>query len=84
MKVHYQKSYDFTSDITYMGEEGPGEHYFRIIRREDDNLWEEAEDECFALIEDGKLIGFEGYSEIPNFEEEVAMMTILKNEKILI
>ena len=81
MRVHYQKSYDFTSDIEYLGEENPGEHYFKITRREDENFWGVSEDECCVLVENGKVEGFEGYSEIPCFEEEVAMMTILKNEK---
>ena len=85
-KVHFQKCYDFTSDIEYLGEENPDEHYFKITRREDENFWDPFEDECYALItknETGVDVDFEGYSEYPNDEERQAMWTLLKEKNII-
>ena len=85
-KVHYQKCYDFVSDIEYLGEENPGEHYFKITRREDENFWDPFDDECYALVtknEMGVDIDFEGYSEYPCDEERQAMWTILKEKNII-
>jgi hypothetical protein len=75
--VTYQKCYDFRSEITYLGEENPGEHYFSIVRREEDNFWDPVEDECYALMDGEILVGFEGYAEYPNRDEEEAMRKIL-------
>ena len=83
MRVHYQKCYDFTSEVEYLGEENPGEHYFKITRREDENFWDPADDECIVLVENGKVDGYEGYSEHPCDEEQQAMWTILKEKNII-
>lgn len=75
--VTYQKCYDFQSDITYLGEENPGEHYFRITRRESENFWDPVDDECKVLMDGEMVAGFEGYDEHPNHEEQAAMRSIL-------
>ena len=76
--ISWQKCYDMESEIQYLGEENPGEHYFSIKRRESDGFWDVEEDECYALVEDGIIVDFEGYSTYPNVEEEELMKGILK------
>ena len=77
-KITWQKCYDMESEITYLGESNPGEHYFSINRRESEGFWDVEEDECYLLLEDGIVVGFEGYSSYPSEEEESVMKGILK------
>lgn len=76
--ANWQKCYDMESEIEYLGEENPGEHYFGIKRRESEGFWDVEEDECYALVEDGIIVDFEGYSTYPSEEEESVMKGILK------
>lgn len=76
--ANWQKCYDMESEIQYLGEENPGEHYFGIKRRESEGFWDVEEDECYALVEDGIIVDFEGYSTYPSEEEESVMKGILK------
>jgi len=74
----WQKCYDIESEIEYLGEENHGEHHFSIKRRETEGFWDVEEDECYALVEDGIIVDFEGYSSYPSVEEEDLMKGILK------
>lgn len=79
----WQKCYDIESEIEYLGEENPGEHYFKIVRRETECFFDPEEDECSLLLEDGIIVGFEGYSSYPSVEEEDVMKGILISLKII-
>lgn len=81
-KTTWQKCYDIESEIEYIGEENPGEHYFKITRRETENFFDPEEDECFVLLHEGN-IDFEGYSSYPSIEERTVVYEILKEKKIL-
>ena len=76
-KTNWQKCYDMESEITYLGESKPVEHYFSMNRRVAEGVWDVEEDECYALVEDNKLIDYEGYSSYPSDEEKEAMEKIL-------
>lgn len=82
-KISWQKCYDMESEITYLGEENPGEHYFSINRRESEGFWDVEDDECYALVEDNIIIDFEGYSQYPSQEEESMMKTILIEKGVI-
>lgn len=67
--IEYEVHYDIVSEITYLGEEEPNEHYFRIHRHWAELTFDDEEDEAKAVVfSDGK-IEVEGYSSIR--EEEV-------------
>jgi hypothetical protein len=83
VKVSWQKCYDMESEITYLGEESPGEHYFSINRREYEGFWDVEEDECYYLIENRNVIGMEGYDAIPSDEEQEMMEKILMEKNII-
>tara|TARA_R110000868_G_scaffold147485_1_gene368981 strand:+ start:431 stop:688 length:258 start_codon:yes stop_codon:yes gene_type:complete len=82
-KTTWQKCYDIESEIEYLGEENHGEHYFKIVRRETENFFDPEEDECYLLLEDGIIVGFEGYSSYPSPEEECMMKVILIEKNII-
>jgi hypothetical protein len=82
-KTTWQKCYDIESEIEYLGEENHGEHHFSIKRRETEGFWDVEEDECYLLLEDGIVVGFEGYSSYPSPEEEGTMKVILSEKKII-
>lgn len=82
-KINWQKSYDIQSEIEYLDEENPGEHYFSIVRRDDENLFDPEDDECCALVQDDKLVGYEGYSSFPSEEEQKVMERILMEKNII-
>ena len=81
--ISWQKCFDMESEITYHGEENPGEHYFGIKRRESEGFWDVEEDECYVLIEGECVVGFEGYSSYPSVEELDVMYEILKEKNII-
>lgn len=81
--LHWQKVYDMESEIEYLGEENPGEHYFSIKRRESEGFWDAEEDECFVLVEDRKIVDFDGYSTHPSDEELEVMEKVLKEKNII-
>ena len=81
--ISWQKCYDMESEITYIGEENPGEHYFSIIRRESEGFWDTEEDECYYIIENRNVIGMEGYDTIPSDEEEEVMEKILMEKNLI-
>jgi len=83
VNVSWQKCYDMESEITYLGEENPGEHYFSIKRRESEGFWDVEEDECYVLVADRMVDGYEGYSSYPSDEECEVMEKILMEENIL-
>ena len=82
-KIEWQKCYDIQSEIQYLEEENPGEHFFRIDRVDSDGLWFVEEDECYALVQDGKLVGYEGYSNHPSPEEQKVIEKILMEKNII-
>lgn len=71
------------SEITYLGEENPGEHYFSIRRTESENFWDPEDDECYYVVKNGDIIGMEGYDALPSMEEQVAMEKILMEKNII-
>ena len=82
----WQKCYDMESEIEYLGEENPGEHYFSIKRRESDGFWDVEEDECIALVgnnESGFDIEFDGYDTYPSEEEQEVIERILMEKNII-
>ena len=81
--VHYERSYEFTSEIEFVAEGERGEFWFNIERRLDENFWSPAEDECCVLVEDGVIVGYEGYSEYPNETESTVMSDILREKQII-
>lgn len=81
--LHWQKCYDMESEIEYLGEENPGEHYFSIKRRESEGFWDAEEDECFVLVEDRKIVDFDGYSTHPSDEELKVMEKVLMEKNII-
>lgn len=81
--ISWQKCYDMESEITYLGEENPGEHFFSINRRESEGFWDVEEDECYYIVENRMLIGMEGYDAIPSEEEQAAMEKILMEKNII-
>ena len=81
--ANWQKCYDMESEITYHGEENPGEHYFSINRRETEGFWDVEEDECYYIIENRNVIGMEGYDAIPSEEEQEVMEKILMEKNII-
>ena len=83
VKTTWQKCYDIESEIEYLGEEKPGEHHFKIVRRETESFFDPEDDECCLLLEDGIIVGFEGYSSYPSPEEEVMMKVILIEKNII-
>ena len=82
-KITWQKCYDMESEIEYLGEENPGEHYFSIKRREYEGFWDTEEDECYALVEDGTVVDYDGYDSYPSDEERQAIWTILREKNII-
>ncbi len=81
--ISWQKCYDFDSEIEYLGEENPGEHYFSIKRRESEGFWDAEEDECFVFVEDHKIVDFDGYDTHPSDEELEVMEKILMEKNII-
>ena len=81
--THWQKCFDIESEITYLGEKNPGEHYFGIKRSDWGEFLNAEDDECYLLLEDGIVVGFEGYSTYPSVEEEDCMKGILKQLNII-
>ena len=82
-KATWQKCYDIESEIEYLGEENPGEYYFKITRRETEGFWDVEEDECYYLVKDRMLVGIEGYDAIPSDEEQEMMEKILMEKNII-
>lgn len=81
--LYWQKVFDMESEITYLGEENPGEHYFSINRRESEGFWDVENDECYALVEDGVIVDYEGYSTYPSDDEKALMTQILAEKNII-
>ena len=82
-KITWQKCYDMESEITYLGEENPGEHYFSIKRRESEGFWDVEVDECYAFIENGKIVDYDGYDSYPSDEETELMERMLMEKNII-
>ena len=82
-KIEWQKTYDIQSEIQYLEEENPGEHFFSINRVDGDGFWFVEEDECYALVQNGKLVGYEGYSTHPSEEEQKVIEKILMEKNII-
>ena len=82
-KISWQKCYDMESEITYLGEENPGEHYFKIVRRESENFFDPEDDECCYLVKNRMVQGIEGYDALPSEEEQEMMEKILMENNII-
>lgn len=78
--IEYEVSYDITSEVTYLGEENPGEYYFRIHRHWTELTFDDEEDEAKAIVNHEGAIEVEGYSSIR--EEEVRAIEELMKEII--
>ena len=50
--IEYEVRYDITSEIIYLGEENPGEHYFHTNRHWTELTFDDEEDEAKAIVND--------------------------------
>ena len=48
--IEYQVNYDLEVDIRYMGEENPGEHYFKLHRHFVELSFDDEESEAKAVV----------------------------------
>jgi hypothetical protein len=54
--IDYEIHYDLSVEITYLGEENPGEHYFKLHRHFPELTFDDEEDEAKAVVfPDGKI-----------------------------
>ena len=54
--IDYEVCYDLSVEITYLGEENPGEHYFSLHRHFPELTFDDEEDEAKAVVfPDGKI-----------------------------
>jgi len=54
--IDYEIHYDLSVEITYLGEENPGEHYFSLHRHFPELTFDDEEDEAKAVVfPDGKI-----------------------------
>ena len=80
----WQKCFDMESEIEYLGSVGEvGEYYFKITRRESEAFWDPEDETIFAIVEDGRVVDYEGYSTHPTKEEEELIERILIEKNIL-
>lgn len=85
--IEYEVSYDLVAEIRYIGEEEPGEHYFRIRRHWADLVWDDEEDEAKAIVTPEGKIEVEAYDGGYVRDEEVKaigemVQEIIKTQKI--
>jgi hypothetical protein len=84
-EIEYEVHYDVVATIRYVGEENPGEYYFRITRHWADLVWDDEEDEAFAIVNEKGEIEVEAYEGYIRDEEASAigkmMEEILANLK---
>lgn len=76
-KIDYQVCYDVESAIEYLNEEEPGEHYFNVRRNWEGAMWDSEEDEVLVYVEEGKVVGIEGYAYVLYPEEETAIRELM-------
>ena len=77
--IEYQVSYDLTVDIRYIGEENPGEHYFKLHRHFTDLSFDDEEDEAKALVSPDGTMEVEAYDGgYVREEEEEAINEMMK------
>jgi hypothetical protein len=85
-EIEYEVHYDVVAMIEYTGEENPGEYYFSIKRHWVDLLWDDEEDEAFAIVNEKGEIEVEAYEGYIREEEVSAigkmMEEILANPKV--
>lgn len=62
--IEYEVRYDIVSEISYLGEENPGEYYFRIHRHWAELTFDDEEDEAKAIINHRGEVEVEGYSSL--------------------
>jgi hypothetical protein len=80
--IEYEVRYDLAVEITYLGEENPGEHYFRLHRHWTELTFDDEEDEAIAYVDgEGKLVGIEGYDYLRD-EERQAIEEIMSQIKL--
>lgn len=54
--IEYEIHYDLSVEITYLGEENLGEHYFKLHRHFPELTFDDEEDEAKAVVfPDGKI-----------------------------
>ena len=85
--IEYEVSYDLVAEIRYIGEEEPGEYYFRIRRHWADLIWDDEEDEAKALVTPEGKIEVEAYDggyvrDAEGNTIEEMMKEILESKKI--
>ena len=82
-EIEYEVHYDVVATIKYTGEENPGMYYFNIKRHWADLMWDDEEDEAFAIVNEKGEIEIEAYEGYIRDEEVSAignmMEEILKN-----
>ena len=79
--IEYEVRFDIVSEITYLGEEEPREHYFKVRRHWAELTFDDEEDEAIAYVGDDGRVEVEGYSSLRDEEDEAIkemMQEILK------
>ena len=79
-EIEYEVRYDIVATIRYVGEENPGEYYFRITRHWADLVFDDEEDEAFAIVNEKGEIELEGYDGGYIRDEEGAVMAKMMQE----
>lgn len=78
--IEYEIYYDLSVEITYLGEEEPSEHYFKLHRHFPELTFDDEEDEAKAVVfPDGK-IEIESYEGGYLRDEEVSMIGKMMEE----
>lgn len=78
--IDYEIHYDLSVEITYLGEENPGEHYFSLHRHFPELTFDDEEDEAKAVVfPDGK-IEIESYEGGYLRDEEVSAIGTMMEE----
>ena len=80
--IEYQICYDVESTVSYLGEENPGEHYFKISTVWVDGLFDAEEEEAFAIVNSDGEIVIEAYE--GDYLREEAMEAIVELMKEII
>lgn len=78
-EIEYEVTYDVVSTIKYVGEENPGEYYFRITRHWADLVFDDEESEVFAIVNEKGEIELEDYEGgYIRYQEENAIEEMMK------
>jgi len=80
--IEYEISYDIESTVSYLGEENPGEHYFKISRVWLEGMFDTEEHEAFAIMNEKGEIEIEPYEGAYLRDEEAGAIAQLMQELV--